>query len=224
MNGEEKLMLWRKKEQYYLWYTAYLPLFLIMVYRFIDGLNLFGNVMLIKYIINTLTKYGTDFIVVVCIILFSYVMYRIVIRWLLNKEINNLINGRRGKSFSIRSTEKLSANDYTFFLMSLLLPLFSLDYESFINLIISFLIIVVVVYIYVKTDFISVCPLFYTTGFQVYKAILSEYPKEKEQEDPSVRIKAIIITKSKNPDLDDDYRGIRLISNIYLVIKIEKAS
>ncbi|MCQ9152147.1 MULTISPECIES: hypothetical protein [Bacillus] len=211
-------MLWGKKEQYYLWYTAYLPLFLIMVYRFIDSLNLFGNIEIIKHIVKTLTKTGVDFIVILLIILFSYLMYKLVIRWLLkDQEIN--LSGNTGSSFWIRSIKKLSVNDYTFFLMSLLLPLFSLDYESFINVAVSFLIIVVIIIIYVKTDFISICPLFFTTGYQVYEAIISQHSKEAEQEDPSVRIKAIIITKSKNPDLDDRYRGRRLISNIYLITK-----
>ncbi|MEH7103395.1 hypothetical protein ACPCXE_00395 [Bacillus velezensis] len=213
------MMLWGKKEQYYLWYTAYLPLFLIMVYRFIDSLNLFGNIKIIKYIEKTLTKNGVEFIVILLIILFSYLMYKLVIRWLLKDQESNLNRGNTGLKFAIRSIKKLSVNDYTFFLMSLLLPLFSLDYESFINLAVSFLIIVVVIIIYVKTDFISVCPLFFTTGYQVYEAIISQHSKEAEQEDPSVRIKAIIITKSKNPDLDDRYRGRRLISNIYLITK-----
>ncbi|NDK00603.1 hypothetical protein ABP2_0960 [Bacillus subtilis subsp. subtilis] len=212
-------MLWGKKEQYYLWYTAYLPLFLIMVYRFIDSLNLFGNIKIIKYIVKTLTKTGVDFIVILLIILFSYLMYKLVIRWLLKDQEIDLNSGNTGSSFSIRSIKKLSVNDYTFFLMSLLLPLFSLDYESFINVAVSFLIIVVVIIIYVKTDFISICPLFFTTGYQVYEAIISQHSKETEQEDPSVRITAIIITKSKNPDLDDRYRGRRLISNIYLITK-----
>ncbi|MFP3683314.1 hypothetical protein SB847_06095 [Bacillus sp. SIMBA_026] len=211
--------MWGKKEQYYLWYTAYLPLFLIMVYRFIDSLNLFGNIKIIKYIEKTLTKNGVEFIVILLIILFSYLMYKLVIRWLLKDQESNLNRGNTGLKFAIRSIKKLSVNDYTFFLMSLLLPLFSLDYESFINLAVSFLIIVVVIIIYVKTDFISVCPLFFTTGYQVYEAIISQHSKEAEQEDPSVRIKAIIITKSKNPDLDDRYRGRRLISNIYLITK-----
>ncbi|MCY7971047.1 hypothetical protein MOB00_06750 [Bacillus spizizenii] len=212
-------MLWGKKEQYYLWYTAYLPLFLIMVYRFIDSLNLFGNIKIIKYIVKTLTKTGVDFIVILLIILFSYLMYKLVIRWLLKDQEIDLNSGNTGSSFSIRSIKKLSVNDYTFFLMSLLLPLFSLDYESFINVAVSFLIIVVVIIIYVKTDFISICPLFFTTGYQVYEAIISQHSKETEQEDPSVRITAIIITKSKNPDLNDRYRGRRLISNIYLITK-----
>ncbi|WP_144531701.1 hypothetical protein [Bacillus pumilus] len=213
-------MLWGKKEQYYLWYTAYLPLFLIMGYRFIDGLNLFGEIKLARNIVNKINKVGIEFIVVVCIIAFSYFMYRIVIKWLISEEISHLESGVSGAVFSIRSIKKLNVNDYTFFLMSLLLPLFSLDYESFMNLAVSSLIIVVIVMIYVKTDFISVCPLFFTTGYQVYEAILSEFPKEIEIQDPSVRVNAIIIIKNKNPDLNDNYRAIRLISNIYLVKKV----
>ncbi|MCL8470498.1 MULTISPECIES: hypothetical protein [Bacillus] len=213
-------MLWGKKEQYYLWYTAYLPLFLIMAYRFIDSLNLFGGIKLVRNIVTILNKVGLEFIVVVCIIIFSYVMYKVVIRWLINEEVSNLNSGASGSVFAIRSIKKLNVNDYTFFLMSLLLPLFSLDYESFINLAVSFLIIVVIIMIYVKTDFISVCPLFFTTGYQVYEAILSEFSKEVEKENPSVRVNAIIIIKNKNPDLNDSYRAIRLISNIYLVVKV----
>ncbi|NRF05534.1 hypothetical protein HRF57_11810 [Bacillus safensis] len=209
-------MLWGKREQYYLWITAYIPLFLIMVYRFIDSLNLFGN---LKNIINFLTKPILELIVVLSIVMFSYWMYKIMINWLLKAEINNLENGI-GEKFAIRNIKKLSPNDYTFFLFTLLLPLFSLDYGSFLNLLISLLIIGLVIIIYVKTDFISICPLFFTTGYHVYRAIISQYPKEKEREDPSVRIEAIIISKKKYLDLDDNYRAVQLVSNIYLIVKV----
>ncbi|MEY8820589.1 hypothetical protein AB7C35_15420 [Bacillus subtilis] len=215
-------MQWGKKEQYYLWYTAYLPLFLIMIYRFIDSLNLFGKNQIVIRILDILTKVGLDFVVFTIIIIFSLIMYKLVIRWFFKDLEGQLENKTKGSVYSIRKLKRLSVNDYTFFLMSLLLPLFSLDYESFINLAGSCLFIAVIIIIFVKTEFISVCPLFFITGYEVYEAIISQSSKEDEQNDKSLRIKAIILTKEKFPDLDDKYRAVRLINNIYLIRKEEQ--
>jgi hypothetical protein len=86
---------------------------------------------------------------------------------------------------------------------------------SAINLMVTLAIVVIVITIYVKTDFISVCPVFFVSGRQVYKAIISDQSKEAEFADPSIRQEVIIITREKSLNLNNKFRTVKLISNIF---------
>lgn len=67
---------------------------------------------------------------------------------------------------------------------------------------------------YVKTDFISVCPVFFVSGRQVYKAVISNQSREAEIADSSIRQKVIIITREKFLNLNTKFRTIKLINII----------
>jgi hypothetical protein len=207
--------MWGKREQIFLWFVAYLPMYLIMVYRFIDSNNFFKKTELALWIRKHIDKTFFDFIIILGIILFSLLIYRLVINWFFKGFDEKLRNREIGKVVSIRRYGKLSVNDYSFFLMTLLLPLISLDHKSVINLIVSILIIIIVISIYVKTDTLSVCPLFFTSGRQVYRATMSYNKKEDEDRNPSLRLDVIIITREKSLNLDNKFRAQKLINNIY---------
>lgn len=207
--------MWGKKEQIVLWAIAYLPLYLIMIYRFIDSNNFFKKTEFMSCLRDHINKILFDSIIIFLIIIFSLLIYRIVTNWYFKDLDRELTEEGVGDTYAVRKYEKLSVNDYSFFLMTLLLPLISLDYASVINLIVSLLIIIVIIAIYVKTDYISVCPLFFTSGRHVYKAVISRYSKEDEALDPSLRVSAIIITKEKSLDLNYKFRAVKLINDIY---------
>ncbi|WP_198134396.1 hypothetical protein [Pontibacillus litoralis] len=152
----------------------------------------------------------------------SLVLYKITIKYLLSGYERLLVQGGKGEDFFIRDIKVLSANDYSFFLLTLLLPLVSLDHSSFINLSVSLLIIFYVISIYVKTDAISVCPLFFFSGRKVYKGIISTGTKEQEAKDPLLRKEVIIIMKEKNLTLSRKMRGEELVGNVFYLSKIEK--
>lgn len=207
--------MWGKREQVILWLTAYLPLILIMVYRFVDSNDYFKKTELATKLAEYLDKTLFDFIVITAIIVISLIIYRLVAVWLFSEYDRQLKKKEIGKNVSVRKYERLSVNDYSFFLMTLLLPLISIDQASAINLMVTLTIIVIVIGIYVKTDFISVCPVFFMSGRQVYKAIISEQDKESEAVDPSIRKDVIIITREKSLNLNYRFRTVLLISNIY---------
>ncbi|MDM5214637.1 hypothetical protein QUF94_24960 [Peribacillus sp. NJ4] len=207
--------MWGKNEQKLLWGTAYLPLFLLMIYRFIESNNFFPSK--VKNLIEKIGKENFDLINIILILFLSFILYKGVINWLFSGNDDKLKQKKIGKDFFIRKYEKLSVNDYSFFLMTLLLPLISLDYKSIINLIVSLLIILFIISVYVKTDSISVCPLFFVSGRQVFKAVMSEYTKEEENRDPSLRKEVIIITLEKNLDLNGNFRAQRLVNNVFYV-------
>ncbi|PRS08068.1 hypothetical protein C6W27_22940 [Bacillus paralicheniformis] len=214
-------MLWRKRVQILLWVTAYLPLYFIMIYQFINSNDFFGIYKENPFLKCILEQNNIlfDLIVISLVIILSLLVYRLVTFYLFKGLEVKITEKGDGENYSVRKYEKLNVNEYTFFLFTLLLPLISLDYESVINLAISFLIIGVVIVIYVKTDFISVCPLFFTSGRNVFKAIISQSSKEEELLDPSLRISAVIITKEKHLNLNNQFRAIHLVGNVYYLTK-----
>jgi hypothetical protein len=212
--------MWGKSEQFILWFTAYVPLMLIMAYRFIDSNNYFKKTKFAHWLSNHIDKMLFDLFIIVGIIIVSLFLYRIVTHWFLKDYDGQLKRKEIGQTVAVRKYEKLNVNEYTFFLMSLLLPLVSLDHKSVINLIVSIMIIVIVIVIFIKTDYISVCPLFFTSGRRVYKAVISDQTRQTEAIDPSVRKYVIIITREKDLNLNNKFRVQKLISNIYYLSSI----
>ena len=207
--------MWGKREQGILWTTAYLPLMLIMIYRFVDSNDYFKKTEWALWFAKRFDKTAFDVIVVAAIVLISLIGYRLVAVWLFNGYDRQLLNRELGKTISVRKYERLSVNDYSFFLLTLLLPLLSIDQASAVNLMVTLAILVIVIAIYVKTDFISVCPVFFVSGRQVYKAIISDQRKEMEAADPSIRKDVILITRERSLDLNDTFRTVKLVNNIY---------
>lgn len=207
--------MWGKREQVILWMAAYLPLIFIMVYRFIDSNDFFKKTKWAKWLAKYIDKTLFDVITIAGIIVISLIIYRLVAMWIFSNYDRRLRAKEIGKNVSVRKYERLSVNDYSFFLMTLLLPLVSLDQASGINLMVTIAIILIVIAIYVKTDFISVCPVFFVSGRQVYKVIISDQSKEAEIADPSIRQEVIIITREKLLNLNNKFRTVKLISNIF---------
>ncbi|EFM09517.1 conserved hypothetical protein [Paenibacillus curdlanolyticus YK9] len=207
--------MWGKREQVILWTAAYLPLFLIMFYRFVDSNDFFKKTEWATWLAQYIDKTVFDVFIIAGIIFISLLIYRLVAIWLFSNYDRQLRAKEIGKIVSIRKYERLSVNDYSFFLMTLLLPLVSLDQASGINLMVTVAIVLIVIAIYVKTDFISVCPVFFVSGRQVFKAIISDQSKEAEVADSSIRQEVIIITRDKSLNLNKKFRTVKLIGDIF---------
>ena len=211
--------MWGKRDQVIFWITAYLPLILIMIYRFIDSNDYFKRTKLVIYLAQHINKLLFDIIVFAFIIVISLFLYRLVTNWYFNSIEKELNKGGIGVTYYVREFRKVNVNDYTFFLMTLLLPLISLDHSSIINLLVTVLIISIVITIYVTTNFIIICPLFFTSGRYVYRGTISEHSKKEEELDPSLRKSVVIITNEKSPNLNNQFKGDKLIDNIYYIVK-----
>ncbi|AFM40263.1 hypothetical protein Desaci_1233 [Desulfosporosinus acidiphilus SJ4] len=207
--------MWGKREQVILWTTSYLPLILIMLYRFIDGNNFFKNTKWALWLKRNIGKELFEFFLILLIITFSLLLFRLITNWLFNDFDDQLKMRRIGRSYSVRKYQKISVNDYSFFLITLLLPLFSIDNKSVVNLVVTLFIIIVIIVIYVKTDSISICPLFFTSGRNVYRAEISDQTKEIEKVNPLVRLDVIIIIKERTLDLNNKFRVQKLVANVY---------
>ena len=127
--------------------------------------------------------------------------------------------GSTGIEIVLRNYQRLSVNDYSFFLISLLLPLVSLDYTSIFNLLVSLLIISFIIIIYVSTNSICVCPVFFMSNRFVFKATISQHSRDEEELNPSLRKDVYVITLKKNIDMDKKYRAEKIVSNVYYIVQ-----
>ncbi|GEM01924.1 hypothetical protein SAMN05421839_1181 [Halolactibacillus halophilus] len=215
--------MWGKTEQIVLWSVTYTPLIILMVFRFLISNNIYLG--LKTHLINLSNSYKIvnrmtlELCFIMGIILFSYALYKITIYLYLSKYDDIIKPGEEGENYYIRDIAKFSANDYSFFLLTLLLPLISLDHSSVVNLFISILIILYVINIYVKTDAISVCPLFFFSGKEVYKAVISQGTFEEENFDCSLRKNAVLIIHKDSIDLTNHVRGKELVGSVYYISK-----
>lgn len=214
--------MWGKFEQTIIWTVTYIPLILIMVFRFMVS-NKFLKIPTYELVIfNKNIVINSIFIevfYVLIILLASFIIYKVTIYYFLSGYEQKFKPGKEGRNFSIREIKYLSVNDYSFFLLTLLLPLISLDHSSVLNLTVSIIIITYVILIYVKTDSISSCPLFFFSGRQVYKGIISQGTKEEETTNPSLRREVFMIVKRENLDLNKKMRGEKLVRSVFYLTK-----
>lgn len=212
-------MIWGKRQQIILWIVAYTPLLLVMIYRFIDAKNYFKQHKILVWIANIVDKVVYDSIIVIIIFLTSWYCYKKITNYYLSPLNTKLENGSEGYTVSVRKYNKLTANEYSFFLLTLLVPLVSIDHSSIVNLWVTIIIISLAIIIYVKTDYLITCPVFFISGYQVFRATISFGTREEEQADESLKKEVIILTKMKFLNLDNKFRVERLVADIYYLAK-----
>lgn len=216
--------MWGKREQWILWSVTYAPLILIMFFRFLISNNIYFGLDVFLKNLNEFNDFffsrmAFELYFIIFTVILSFILFKITIKFYLYKYDEKFEQGGEGEDFFIREINKLSANDYSFFLLTLLLPLISLDHSSIINLFISIMIIIYVINIYVKTDSISVCPIFFFSGRAVYKGIISTGSMEEEKVNPALRRNVVMVMKKENLDLINQVRGEELVGNVYYISK-----
>lgn len=207
--------MWGKREQVVLWGTAYAPLVLIMAYKFIGSNLYFSQTSEVKWLTEHVPDKLLGAVAIVIIIGLSLLLYYLIAIWIFWGFDQKLARKEIGKEVWVRNRQTLSVNEYSFFLMTLLLPLISMGFSSVVNLTITCWVIVIVVFIYVKTDTISVCPIFFLSGRRVYKGIISDQLKEEEQSNPLARQEVILITNVRSLNSDKTFRTVHLIGDVY---------
>lgn len=213
--------MWSKLQQRLLWILTYSPLIIVMIYRFIAGNDFFGLDTWIKTvewisIESIFVSYmALELYFIFFILIYTYAIYKLSIKWFLSGYESRIADGQEGENYYIRKAEKLSANDYSFFLLTLLLPLISLDHSSITNLVVSLIIIFFVISIYVNTDAISVCPILFFSGRKIYKGIISTGEKQEEIDNPALRKEVVFMIKKDNITFERKVRGESLVNGFY---------
>lgn len=216
--------MWSKKEPIILWTTAYAPLLMLMLGGFLYRNDLLPQAIreerLSQMLGGRLWIAEAGFLLAV--LGGSLLLYRLVIVWLLRDIGKKVHSGNGGRNYAVRRFEKLPASDYTFFLLTLLLPRLALDYSSITNFAVSLLMIVFIIAVFVKTDTIATCPLFFVSGYRVFKGTISANSREEEAADPELRREVVLLVRGKDLDLGEKYRGETLKGNVYVISRNDR--
>lgn len=175
--------MWNKKIQLLFWSAAYFPVFIIAIYRYIfegEKKYILLKINWIKKLYNNnflsfkevylnnpeLISVGVDCIAILIVIIITILIYKngpnIIFR-----NIEKSIDKNDVKS-SIRKFSKLSYNDYMFFLLTLILPLITVDFSKFVNLFTCLIVIFFIIWLLVNLNYIIACPLLIFSKYKIW--------------------------------------------------------
>ncbi|MFT4415310.1 hypothetical protein ACLM5H_15725 [Fredinandcohnia humi] len=203
--------MWGKLEQAFIWIISYLPVLLIALYRYFFekevsklSLSLYGH------------QVSNDIIHVVSIVVLmtiSALLYYFVPTKMFKKIERQLSSKKKGQTVIIKKFERPTLNDYTFFLLTLILPIITVDFSSTVSLLVCFLVITFSIILLTRVDYIIACPLFFVSSYKVWKVSILE----TSEKDESYTINGYIITK-ENDFFNKEFRVSKLIRNVYFLI------
>ncbi|WP_045519029.1 hypothetical protein [Neobacillus niacini] len=202
--------MWSKKEQLILWLLAYLPLIGIFIMKFLLENKLMPRSLdsiwdRLPHTSNSIT----ELIYAVLIISICTFLGMKIIKVGLNKVKNSL---SITSEVFIKRYNKPKAEHYSFFIVTMLLPLFSLDVKSITNLTGGLLILIIIILIYVKTDSISTNPLFFISGRNVFEGEIQNISGT------GLNKKVFLISEEADLDLNNKFKLQHLAGDVYYII------
>lgn len=204
------LLMWSKKEQFLLWVLAYLPLMGIFLLKFtLENKLIPRSIQGVWGKLPQTSEKVTELIYAIIIVIFGLFLGVLITRIALKKakESTSSIS-----EVYIKKYAKPKAEHYSFFLITMLLPLFSLDVKSVTNLLGGLLILGIIILIYVKTDSISTNPLFFVIGRNVFQAEITSTSGS------GIRKNVFLISEDGYLDLSEEFRIQHLVGDVYYVI------
>ena len=200
--------MWGKPEQAVIWTISYIPIFLIAFYRYYFEYSISE----IKIFNQTLTVNAIHLISIITIVIFSFVLYFLFPKIIFRKIERAIEDNKRGMGVYIKQFEKLSINDYTFFLLTLILPIITVDFSSTVSLLLCLSIIIFIIVLLTSINYIIACPIFFISAYKVWKVSFVETSDINDQ----YVINAYVIT-SRDDFFNSKFKVVKLLSNIYFL-------
>lgn len=204
--------MWGKLEQAVLWIISYIPVLLIALYRhvFEKKVSEAEYICLYGYKIS---DYLFHIIVVILLMSLSVCLYLWAPKIMFKKLEGKLMLKEKGQDVIVKKFERPSLNDYTFFLLTLILPLITVDFSSIVSFLVCFSVVIFIIVLLIQIDYIIACPLFFVSSYKIWKVTLLE----KNETDEEYIIEGYVITKEKD-FFDKEYRVVKLIRNVHFLM------
>lgn len=200
--------MWSKKEQLLLWILAYLPLIAILILKFLLENDIIPDSLYSIWRQLPNNKTISELVYTSSTLLLFTALGILIMKFGLKK-------ARKADSITkmilIKKYRKPRADHYSFFLVTMLLPLFSLDVKSITNLFGALIILILVIIIYVKTDSISTNPLFFLSGKHIYEADIQSM-------NGHIINTVYLISDERDLDLNNSFKVQHLVENIYYIL------
>ena len=200
--------MWGKFEQATIWFISYLPVVLIAMYRYFVELSVTDT----KIKGYHVSENAIHVLSLLLIIIVSLLIYYHFPKWMFNKIEKDINQNKRGKLVYIKQFEKPSLNDYTFFLLTLILPLITVDFTSTVSLVLCLSVVAFIILLLTKIDYIIACPLFFVSKYKVWRVSFTEVSDAKGE----YITNGYVITK-RGDLLNDKFEVKKLINNVYFL-------
>lgn len=182
------------------WLVSYSPVFMIILYNFFIKSNKTSNLVQVACFI--------------IIIIITVILYKVTLSIFMKIQLKKIKTNQQKKLLRLRHKESLSLEQYSFFILSLMLPFIFESTESLFDLLLVLSLVCVIMSVMIKMDQIIVNPIFLFSKIGIYKGEIQIIGTNKSK-------KVAFITNISENDLEDEenLRYQEYFNNVYLLIK-----
>lgn len=191
----------KKLTAYILWIVAYMPVISLLILKYVDQ-NILPETLKAK--INEC--FNKELLIYIILVLLTIIFYKISnIKSI--EHMKTKAHANKTKLF-IRSHDQISINEYSFFILSLLLPFLSHNTDNILDLLLALSVIVIIIIILVKKEQLIINPIFLFSKSNVFTAVI---------EINGTRKNVYIISIEESLDSDYPFIYFEYFKDIYYV-------
>lgn len=198
-------------KQFIYWFVAYIPVISLLILKYFQA-TYFTKGLKVQIVFCKINIWGDFFIyLLVCIV--TIVCYYLSAKKFEHSKMKEIKKNNGQKKIQVRAYEPISINEYSFFILSLLLPFVTEDPSNLLNLLIMLTLIFIIIVIMIKKNQIIINPIFLFSRFKVYKIT---------GERAGIRQEYFVISKCQDfvSDSDEGYNFVKFDETFNEVIFI----
>ncbi|EHZ9212441.1 TPA: hypothetical protein ACN1M9_001466 [Enterococcus faecalis] len=183
------------------WIVSYSPVFLIIMYNFFIKTERMNNL-----------EQGLWFS---GIALVTVILYRTTMKCFMKKQNKNIDEDTQNKKLQLIKKNSLSLEQYSFFILSLMLPFIFESTENVFDLLLVLTLVSIIIAIMIKMNQIIVNPIFLFSKVNIYSGEIQKIGNEKTQ-------KIAFITELSNNELENEteFKYEEYFNNVYILRKV----
>ncbi|EOJ82615.1 hypothetical protein [Enterococcus faecalis] len=185
-----------------LWIVSYSPVFLIIMYNFFIKTERMNNLEQVLWFSG--------------IALVTVILYRTTMKCFMKKQNKNIDEDTQNKKLQLRKKNSLSLEQYSFFILSLMLPFIFESTENVFDLLLVLTLVSIIIAIMIKMNQIIVNPIFLFSKVNIYSGEIQKIGNEKTQ-------KIAFITELSNNELESEteFKYEEYFNNVYILRKVD---
>ncbi|HGS8698889.1 hypothetical protein ACPTGD_00425 [Enterococcus faecalis] len=183
------------------WIVSYSPVFLIIMYNFFIKTERMNNLEQVLWFSG--------------IALVTVILYRTTMKCFMKKQNKNIDEDTQNKKLQLREKNSLSLEQYSFFILSLMLPFIFESTENVFDLLLVLTLVSIIIAIMIKMNQIIVNPIFLFSKVNIYSGEIQKIGNEKTQ-------KIAFITELSNNELESEteFKYEEYFNNVYILRKV----
>lgn len=204
MKEKLKAITFEDVDRYVYWLAAYFPVIALLIYKFLKD-NYFPKGICIKIADTLKVDFTNDFFIFIILFIVTNIIYRTCNNKYLskvkNKKNNNILE------LSVKKFETISLNDYSFFILSLLLPFISQNSTDILELLVNLAMIFTIIKVLVKKNQMIINPIFLFSKNNIFKAVVEIDGNNKD---------VFVITKEEQLGSNDNFNYSKYFGIYYI--------